>query len=430
MMILLLFGFVLLVRSEVTLPELSECFTVNGRDYRGTVSHAGPEGTPCLYWNQTTEHMYNSQSDPTGDLGLGNHNHCRNPDADVQPWCYVSETEDGIYWKYCDIPACHMPGYIGCFLDFGSPPALSGVSGTSSKLTIQTCIRLCRDKGYQYAGLEAGYACFCGLPSDVATLHPVSTSQCDQACFGRASELCGGDGKLSIYSAWVGACSGTLSSLSGVLYSPDFPEDYGPGVWCSWDILPPSSAAVELHFHNFQVLNPNDVLELRDGAKGSLFTQIRGGQKAPTSVTLPTGHLQITFRSDAKHSGPGYAITYRGLATVQSSNLSWLPNPVASPTPLYGLSEGISMESPNSTSKQNRAKLTTSTKEWILLAAALSLLIVSTGYLLWRLLPSGLGAGAPGVGEQTSSCSILYRKKKGQRGDLTSVNQSSMKSLL
>ena len=31
----------------------------------------------------------------------------RNPDGDVQPWCYVPETEEGIYWRYCDIPTCH-----------------------------------------------------------------------------------------------------------------------------------------------------------------------------------------------------------------------------------------------------------------------------------------------------------------------------------
>lgn len=31
----------------------------------------------------------------------------RNPDGDVQPWCYVAETEEGIYWRYCDIPTCH-----------------------------------------------------------------------------------------------------------------------------------------------------------------------------------------------------------------------------------------------------------------------------------------------------------------------------------
>ncbi|XP_053552890.1 kremen protein 2-like, partial [Bombina bombina] len=149
MLIATLLCFALHVRSEVTGPVLSECFSVNGVDYRGSMNYAGSEKVPCLYWNQTTQHLYNTQSHSTQDLGLGNHNYCRNPDGDVQPWCYVSESEEGIYWKYCDIPTCHMPGYIGCFFDFGSPPALSGEGGTSAKLTVQNCIRYCRKKGYQ-----------------------------------------------------------------------------------------------------------------------------------------------------------------------------------------------------------------------------------------------------------------------------------------
>lgn len=42
-----------------------------------------------------------------------------------------------------------VPGYLGCFMDSGAPPALSGPSGTSTKLTVQVCLRFCRMKGYQ-----------------------------------------------------------------------------------------------------------------------------------------------------------------------------------------------------------------------------------------------------------------------------------------
>nr|XP_033695142.1 kremen protein 2 isoform X2 [Tursiops truncatus] len=90
-------------------PGLSECFQVNGADYRGHQNRTGPRGAgrPCLYWDQTQQHSYSSASDPHGRWGLGAHNFCRNPDGDVQPWCYVAETEEGIYWRYCDIPTCH-----------------------------------------------------------------------------------------------------------------------------------------------------------------------------------------------------------------------------------------------------------------------------------------------------------------------------------
>ncbi|XP_075034854.1 kremen protein 2 isoform X2 [Mixophyes fleayi] len=323
---LLVLALVVRVMSDAPIPELSECFTVNGRDYRGSVNYAGPERIPCLYWNQTTQHRYNSLSDPSGKLGLGNHNYCRNPDSDVQPWCYVSEMEEGSYWKYCDIPACHMPGYVGCFLDFGSPPALSGASGTSAKLTIQTCIRYCRGEGYQYAGVEAGYACFCGSPSDVDALQMVSSSQCDQVCFGRTNQLCGGDGKLSVYSVWVGACHYNLSSTFGVLYSPDFPDEYSGGSTCSWDVRSPGSTAIEMQFRSFSVLDPNDVLEVRDGQSGSLLIQIQGGQDPPQIVIFTTGHLRITFQSDTVHNGQEYAIIYKGLGQSLSSSVSVVPN--------------------------------------------------------------------------------------------------------
>ncbi|XP_065378386.1 kremen protein 1 isoform X4 [Macaca fascicularis] len=84
-----------------------ECFTANGADYRGTQNWTALQGgKPCLFWNETFQHPYNTLKYPNGEGGLGEHNYCRNPDGDVSPWCYVAEHEDGVYWKYCEIPAC------------------------------------------------------------------------------------------------------------------------------------------------------------------------------------------------------------------------------------------------------------------------------------------------------------------------------------
>nr|XP_051692142.1 kremen protein 2 [Oryctolagus cuniculus] len=212
-------------------PGLSECFQVNGADYRGRQNRTGPHGAgrPCLSWDQTQQHSYSSASDPQGRWGLGAHNFCRNPDGDVQPWCYVAETEEGIYWRYCDIPTCHMPGYLGCFVDSGAPPALSGPSGTSTKLTVQVCLRFCRMRGYQLAGVEAGYACFCGSESDLARGRPVPATDCDQICFGHPGQLCGGDGRLGIYDVSVGSCQGNWTAPQGVIYSPDLTCLLAPG---------------------------------------------------------------------------------------------------------------------------------------------------------------------------------------------------------
>ncbi|KAM5153218.1 kremen protein 2 [Mantella aurantiaca] len=395
---MLLLALLLYVGCEASLSERWECFSVNGKDYRGSVNLAGSEEIPCLYWNQTIQHRYNAQSDPSGALGLGNHNYCRNPDSDVQPWCYVSETEDGQYWKFCDIPSCRMPGYMGCFMDYGSPPALPGTSGTSGKLTIQTCIQFCRIRGYQYAGLEAGYACFCGGPSDVAVLQRVRSSQCDHSCFGKASEVCGGDGNLSVYSTWIGACSGNFSSLSGVLYSPDYPDEYSPDSSCSWDIHSPGAEAMEIEFHIFHVEDPNDILEVRDKPSGSLLIQIKGGQEPPNTRTFPTGSLRITFTSDSTYSSQGFVLSYKGL----------IPESEKSASPVHVKTKNT----------------------WILLAAGLSLLALGIGFFIWQYAPCGRRALVLGAEGERSYCSMLYRQEKEPTGDLASVNQSSMKSLI
>ncbi|XP_005391445.1 PREDICTED: kremen protein 2 isoform X1 [Chinchilla lanigera] len=299
-------------------PGLSECFQVNGADYRGHQNHTGPRGTgrPCLFWNQTQQHSYSSASDPQGRWGLGSHNFCRNPDGDVQPWCYVAETEEGIYWRYCDIPTCHMPGYLGCFVDSGTPPALSGPSGTSTKLTVQVCLRFCRMKGYQLAGVEAGYACFCGSESDLARGRGAPATDCDQICFGHPGQLCGGDGRLGIYEVSVGSCQGNWTAPQGVIYSPDFPDEYGPDRNCSW-VVGPSGVALELTFRLFELADPRDRLELREVPSGSLLLVFHGTRPPPAGpLRLRVAALLLTFRSDARGHAQGFALTYRGLQNV------------------------------------------------------------------------------------------------------------------
>ncbi|XP_049759610.1 kremen protein 2 isoform X2 [Elephas maximus indicus] len=308
-------------------PGLSECFQVNGADYRGHQNRTGPRGAgrPCLFWDQTQQHSYSSASDPQGRWGLGAHNFCRNPDGDVQPWCYVAETEEGIYWRYCDIPTCHMPGYLGCFVDSGAPPALSGPSGTSTKLTVQVCLRFCRMKGYQLAGVEAGYACFCGSESDLARGRPAPATDCDQICFGHPGQLCGGDGRLGIYEVSVGSCQGNWTAPQGVIYSPDFPDEYGPDRNCSWALGPPG-AALELTFRLFELADPRDRLELRDAASGRLLRTFDGNRPPPSGpLRLRPAALLLTFRSDARGNAQGFALTYRGEA--RPARLPFRPGP-------------------------------------------------------------------------------------------------------
>jgi len=55
-----------------------ECYTANGADYRGTQNQTSQyAGKPCLFWNETFGHAYNTLKYPNGEGGLGEHNYCR-----------------------------------------------------------------------------------------------------------------------------------------------------------------------------------------------------------------------------------------------------------------------------------------------------------------------------------------------------------------
>nr|XP_048677484.1 kremen protein 1 isoform X7 [Caretta caretta] len=216
-----------------TSAQGAECYTANGADYRGTQNQTSLHaGRPCLFWNETFQHPYNTLKYPNGEGGLGEHNYCRNPDGDVSPWCYIAECEDGVYWKYCEIPSCRMPGNLGCYKDYGDPP-LTGISETSNKLTIQTCISFCRNQQFKafspalngtpealssaehpasfllallliillqmFAGMESGYACFCGNNPDYWRYGEAVSTECNSVCFGDHTQPCGGDGRVILF---------------------------------------------------------------------------------------------------------------------------------------------------------------------------------------------------------------------------------------
>ncbi|XP_060107186.1 tissue-type plasminogen activator [Heteronotia binoei] len=82
------------------------CYNDAGVTYRGMWSTT-ESGTECLNWNISAlaQKRYNGRRVDAMQLGLGNHNYCRNPDGDSKPWCHVFKA--GLYsWEYCSISSC------------------------------------------------------------------------------------------------------------------------------------------------------------------------------------------------------------------------------------------------------------------------------------------------------------------------------------
>uniref|UniRef100_A0A4W3HPF5 Kringle-containing protein marking the eye and the nose n=1 Tax=Callorhinchus milii TaxID=7868 RepID=A0A4W3HPF5_CALMI len=298
---------------ELISVSVAECYTVTGADYRGFQNQTSQQGgKPCLYWNETFQHPYNTNKYPNGEGGLGNHNYCRNPDGDVRPWCYIVEYEDGVYWKYCDIPTCHMPGYLGCFKDNGDPPPLSGISETSNKLTIQTCINFCRSKRFKLAGMESGYACFCGNDADYWKHGEANSTECNQVCFGNHTQLCGGDGRINIFDTLIGSCGGNYSADIGIIYSPDFPDNYANGRVCYWTIQVSGASMIQFHFALFDIRDASDMVEFLDGYSNEVLARFDGRNRPYDSVNVSASFVILYFYSDGANRADGFAVLYKG----------------------------------------------------------------------------------------------------------------------
>ncbi|XP_022378629.1 kremen protein 1 isoform X1 [Enhydra lutris kenyoni] len=291
-----------------------ECFTANGADYRGTQNWTALQGgKPCLFWNETFQHPYNTLKYPNGEGGLGEHNYCRNPDGDVSPWCYVAEHEDGVYWKYCEIPACQMPGNLGCYKDHGNPPPLTGASKTSNKLTIQTCISFCRSQRFKFAGMESGYACFCGNNPDYWKYGEAASTECNSVCFGDHTQPCGGDGRIILFDTLVGACGGNYSATTSVVYSPDFPDTYATGRVCYWTIRVPGASHIRFSFTLFDIRDSADMVELLDGYTHRVLVRFNGRNRPPLSFNVSLDFVILYFFSDRINQAQGFAVLYQAI---------------------------------------------------------------------------------------------------------------------
>jgi hypothetical protein len=93
------------------------------------------------------------------------------------------------------------PVFLGCFRDQGTVGTANGrdlngfLLADRAGMTPALCNRTCADRGYSFAGTQAGYQCFCGNRYGSFG----SATNCTTACTGDATRKCGGSWANSVF---------------------------------------------------------------------------------------------------------------------------------------------------------------------------------------------------------------------------------------
>jgi WSC domain len=112
-----------------------------------------------------------------------------------------------------------LPGnwtYQGCLYDDAVTRTFPYQIEFLDNNTATNCLSLCAQYGYGAGGMEYGQQCFCGDQADIAAAGAYFTpdSDCNMACTGNASYLCGAGNRISFYN-WTGTPLTAWNSATG-----------------------------------------------------------------------------------------------------------------------------------------------------------------------------------------------------------------------
>nr|1JFN_A Chain A, APOLIPOPROTEIN A, KIV-T6 [Homo sapiens] len=83
-------------------PGVQDCYHGDGQSYRGSFSTT-VTGRTCQSWSSMTPHWHQRTTEYYPNGGL-TRNYCRNPDAEISPWCYTMDPN--VRWEYCNLTQC------------------------------------------------------------------------------------------------------------------------------------------------------------------------------------------------------------------------------------------------------------------------------------------------------------------------------------
>ncbi|XP_072107222.1 CUB and sushi domain-containing protein 1a [Mobula birostris] len=109
----------------------------------------------------------------------------------------------------------------------------------------------------------------------------------------------------------VFSCFFNFTTPSGVVLSPNYPEEYGNNMNCVWLIIAEPASRIHLIFNDFDVEPQFDYLTIKDdGTADSTVLGTFSGNDVPSQLAS-NGHItRLEFQSDHSTTGRGFNITY------------------------------------------------------------------------------------------------------------------------
>ncbi|XP_032960426.1 CUB and sushi domain-containing protein 1 [Rhinolophus ferrumequinum] len=109
----------------------------------------------------------------------------------------------------------------------------------------------------------------------------------------------------------VFSCFFNFTASSGIILSPNYPEEYGNNMNCVWLILSEPGTRVHLIFNDFDVEPQFDFLAIKDdGISDVTVLGTFSGNDVPAQLASSGHVVRLEFQSDHSTTGRGFNITY------------------------------------------------------------------------------------------------------------------------
>ncbi|XP_041921873.1 CUB and sushi domain-containing protein 1-like [Alosa sapidissima] len=109
----------------------------------------------------------------------------------------------------------------------------------------------------------------------------------------------------------VFSCFFNFTTASGVILSPNYPEEYGSNMNCVWLIIAEPGSRIHLIFSDFEVESQFDYLIVKDeGMPEPTTFGTFSGKDVPSQIASNGHIMRLEFQSDHSNTARGFNITY------------------------------------------------------------------------------------------------------------------------